>query len=124
MSRFPARLPFSIPLAGGATLPLGDRCLVMGIVNVTPDSFAGARGGVDADAAIAAALQMEADGADLVDVGGESTRPGAEPVPEDEELVRVLPVVRGLAGRLRIPISIDTYKVAVGRAAIEAGASL
>ena len=67
---------------------------------------------------------MEADGADLVDIGGESTRPGAEPVSAGDELARVLPVVRGLAGRLKIPMSIDTYKADVARAAIEAGAAI
>ena len=67
---------------------------------------------------------MEADGADLIDIGGESTRPGAEPVSADEELARVLPVIRGLAGRLTIPMSVDTYKAAVARAAIEAGAAI
>ena len=67
---------------------------------------------------------MEADGADVIDVGGESTRPGAVPVAADEELARVLPVVRGLAGRLRVPISVDTYKAEVARAAFDAGAAI
>ncbi len=67
---------------------------------------------------------MEADGADLIDLGGESTRPGADPVPADDELARVLPVAAGLAGRLRIPLSIDTSKAAVARAALDAGAAI
>jgi dihydropteroate synthase len=92
----------------------------MGVLNVTPDSFAG--GTPDAAAAIEAGLRMEADGADLLDIGGESTRPGADAVPADEELGRVLPVVRGLSDRLRIPISIDTRKAEVARAALDAGA--
>ena len=96
----------------------------MGVVNVTPDSFGDASHLTDPARAIDAALRMEAEGADLVDVGGESTRPGAEPVSAGDELARVLPVVRGLAGRLRIPISIDTYKADVARAAIEAGAAI
>jgi dihydropteroate synthase len=82
----------------------------MGILNVTPDSFAEASNTVDPAAAIDAALRMEGDGADLIDIGGESTRPGATPVSAEQELSRVLPVVRGLAGQLRIPISVDTYK--------------
>ncbi|MBZ5558808.1 MAG: dihydropteroate synthase [Acidobacteriia bacterium] len=96
----------------------------MGILNVTPDSFADANHCADPESAIAAALRLEADGADLIDVGGESTRPGADPVPVDEELRRVLPVLNALRGRLRVPISVDTYKSDVARAAIGAGASL
>lgn len=96
----------------------------MGILNVTPDSFAEATGRLDPDVAVAAALRMESEGADLIDIGGESTRPGAEPVSTDEELARVLPVLTGLQGRLRVPISIDTYKADVARAAVAAGAAL
>jgi dihydropteroate synthase len=96
----------------------------MGILNVTPDSFAEARTRLDPAVAIDAALQMEAEGADLIDVGGESTRPGAEAVSADEEAARVLPVIRGLAARLRIPISIDTYKAQVARAALDEGAAI
>src|SRR4051812_15909385 len=97
----------------------------MGIVNVTPDSFAAGGSRLLSPAeAIDAALRMEADGADLLDVGGESTRPGAAALPKEEELARVLPVLRGLAGRLTIPISIDTYKADVARAALDAGASI
>ncbi len=96
----------------------------MGILNVTPDSFAGASSRLDPGMAVDAALRMEAEGADIIDIGGESTRPGATPLPADEELARVLPVVRGLAGRLHVPISIDTYKESVARAAVEAGATL
>ena len=94
----------------------------MGILNVTPDSFAEAQPLTSPGRAIAAALEMEADGADLIDIGGESTRPGAGPVAADEEIARILPVVEGLHGRLRIPISIDTYKSAVADAALGAGA--
>jgi dihydropteroate synthase len=94
----------------------------MGILNVTPDSFADSSPLLDPANAVAAALRMEADGADLIDIGGESTRPGADPVPADEELRRVLPVLRALHGRIGIPISIDTYKADVARAGIEAGA--
>jgi dihydropteroate synthase len=96
----------------------------MGILNVTPDSFADARPLRDPAAAVTAALHMEAVGADLIDIGGESTRPGAEPVSSDEELSRVLPVLRALQGRLRVPISIDTYKGSVARAAVDAGAAI
>ena len=105
-------------------LQLGERPLVMGILNVTPDSFAEIRARVDPDRAVDAALEMEALGADLIDVGGESTRPGADPLSATDELARVLPVLAGLAGRLRVPLSIDTYKADVARAALDAGASL
>lgn len=96
----------------------------MGILNVTPDSFADANHCADPGSAVAAALRMEGEGADLIDVGGESTRPGADPVPAAEELRRVLPVLDALRGRLRIPVSIDTYKSEVAGAAIAAGAAL
>jgi dihydropteroate synthase len=118
------RKRFDIPLPGGGVLALGNRCLVMGILNVTPDSFAESTPTCDPAMAIEAALRMEADGADIIDVGGESTRPGAEPVCGDEELSRILPVLQGLAGRLRVPISVDTYKAAIARAAIDAGAAM
>jgi dihydropteroate synthase len=120
---FPPRQTFTIPLPRRAPLVLGERCLVMGILNITPDSFAG-HAPMDAAAAVNAALQMEADGADIIDIGGESTRPGATPVSAAEELRRVVPVIRGLAGRLRVPLSIDTYKGEVARAALDAGASM
>jgi dihydropteroate synthase len=94
----------------------------MGILNVTPDSFAG--GVTDPDVAADQALRMEADGADIIDIGGESTRPGADPVSEAQELARVLPVIERLQGRLRVPVSIDTYKAAVAWAAVAAGASI
>jgi dihydropteroate synthase len=95
---------------------------VMGIVNVTPDSFSG-DGLVDADAAIARGMAMAIAGADIVDVGGESTRPGHEPVSADEEIRRALPVVDALAGA-GLTVSIDTYKVEVARAAADAGATI
>jgi dihydropteroate synthase len=102
--------------------------LVMGIVNVTPDSFSDGGLFLDAGAAVAHARQLAGEGADIVDVGGESTRPGAEPVSADEELRRVLPVVEGIAaadwGHARPQVSIDTSKASVARAALDAGASL
>jgi dihydropteroate synthase len=117
-----SRRRFTVPLAHGARLDLGPRTLVMGILNVTPDSFAG--GELDPDRAAGLALSLEADGADIIDVGGESTRPGAEPVSEAAELARIIPVIERLRGRVRAPISIDTYKAAVAEAAIAAGASI
>jgi dihydropteroate synthase len=104
-------------------LRLGERPLVMGILNVTPDSFAEPIR-LDQGGAVDAALRMEAEGADLLDIGGESTRPGADPVPAADELARVLPVLKALAGRLRIPISIDTYKASVARQGLAQGAAL
>jgi dihydropteroate synthase len=101
----------------------------MGVLNVTPDSFASDRhlvdrGVVDTGLAVEHALRMEEEGADLVDIGGESTRPGADPVPMEEESARVLPVIEALSGRLRIPISVDTYKASVARRALGAGAAI
>ncbi len=98
--------------------------LIMGIVNVTPDSFSDGGRYLSAEAAVAHALTLAGEGADLLDIGGESTRPGAAPVSEAEELARVLPVFSGLAGRVSVPLSIDTQKPAVARAAIGAGASI
>ena len=114
---------FDIPLAGGGLLELGRRPLVMGILNITPDSFA-EPGTLDTRAAIERAIAMEGEGADLLDIGGESTRPGADPVDATIELERILPVLEGLRGRIRIPISVDTYKAVVADAAIEAGAQM
>ena len=96
----------------------------MGILNVTPDSFADAESRLDPGRALDAALRMEADGADLIDVGGESTRPGADTLPAGEELARVVPVLRRLKGRLRVPISIDTTSADVARAALDLGAGI
>jgi dihydropteroate synthase len=96
----------------------------MGVVNVTPDSFSDGGQFLDADAAVEHGLRLTAEGADILDVGGESTRPGADPVSEDEELGRVVPVIERLASDGRARLSIDTTKVAVARAALDAGASL
>jgi dihydropteroate synthase len=116
------RKPYTIPLPGRAPLVLGERTLLMGILNVTPDSFADGGLRLDPARAVADGLQMAADGADILDVGGESTRPGADPVPEDEELRRVLPVVERLAADARIVVSVDTYKAVVAREALRRGA--
>ena len=118
------RKAFDIPLADGRVLALGLQPLVMGILNVTPDSFADASPSLDATVAIDRALAMQEAGADILDVGGESTRPGAEPVTASEELSRLLPVVKALARRLRVPISVDTYRAQVARAVIAEGASI
>ena len=119
-----SRTRYSIPLPGRAPLALGERTLVMGIINVTPDSFADGGARFDAARAVDDGLQMVADGADILDVGGESTRPGAEPLPEAEELRRVLPVVERLASDAGVPISIDTYKAVVAREAVARGAAI
>jgi dihydropteroate synthase len=118
------RRKFVLRLPGGIPLMLGERTLVMGIVNVTPDSFSDGGKTFDAEAAVAPAVRMVDEGADILDVGGESTRPGALPVDGAEELRRVLPVIEGLAGRVKVPISIDTYKASVADAALAAGASI
>jgi dihydropteroate synthase len=108
---------------GRFTLDL-DRPVVMGILNVTPDSFSDGGRFFDAQSAVRHAERMAADGAAIIDVGGESTRPGSAPVGEDEELRRVLPVIERIAATLRVPVSIDTRKPAVMRRAIAAGASI
>jgi dihydropteroate synthase len=114
------------PMTGPEGLPDGvatGRCLVMGVLNVTPDSFSDGGRWLDPGAAVAHGLAMVAEGADLVDVGGESTRPGADRVPEGEELRRTVPVVRELAAA-GVVVSIDTMRAAVAEAAIGAGAAL
>src|SRR5688572_31748011 len=98
--------------------------LMMGIVNVTPDSFSDGGQFLDPGRAVEHGLQLVAEGADIIDVGGESTRPGAEMISEAEELRRVLPVIEGLAGQTKVPISIDSQKSTVARAALRAGASI
>jgi dihydropteroate synthase len=98
--------------------------LLMGVVNATPDSFHDGGRYAGAEAAVAHALRLAAEGADIIDIGGESSRPGAEPVSEAEELRRVIPVVEGLARAVSVPLSIDTVKPAVAREALRAGASI
>lgn len=105
-------------------LELGKNTLIMGILNVTPDSFSDGGQYREVDAAIAQARRMIAEGADLIDIGGESTRPGSSPVSEEEEQRRVLPVIEALAATVDVPISIDTYKSETARKALEAGADI
>jgi dihydropteroate synthase len=105
-------------------LEFAHRTLIMGVVNVTPDSFFDGGRRLDPAKAVADGAAMAASGADIIDIGGESTRPGARPVSEEEELARVLPVVRDLRREVRVPISIDTYKSSVARAALDAGADI
>ena len=108
--------------AHGAFGPLRPR--IMGILNVTPDSFSDGGLFEAVEAAVAQALRMAADGADIIDVGGESTRPGYEPVDAATEMARVLPVIEAIAPKLAIPVSIDTRKAEVAEAALKAGASI
>jgi len=117
------RKKFRLRLAS-RTLTLGERTLVMGALNVTPDSFSDGGLYFDADAAIARALEIERAGADILDIGGESARPGATPITAEQELKRVMPVLEGLRGRLKVPISIDTQKAAVAEAAVAFGAEM
>jgi dihydropteroate synthase len=106
------------------TLTLGERTLVMGVLNITPDSFSDGGEYLDEEAAVARALQLERDGADILDIGGESTRPGAAVIHTEEELRRILPVIKILRGKLNIPMSIDTRKADVAKAALDAGAEI
>ncbi|MBI4394167.1 MAG: dihydropteroate synthase [Euryarchaeota archaeon] len=110
--------------AGRHTLRFGERTLIMGILNVTPDSFSDGGRFVDTDRAIERGVEMEREGADVIDVGGESTRPGASPVPEEAELRRVGAVIEGLARRVEVPISVDTYHAKVAREALDLGADI
>jgi dihydropteroate synthase len=110
---------------GERAFDCSERTLVMGIVNVTPDSFSDGGRFLDVDAAVAHAARLAADGADLIDVGGESTRPGSDPVPAAEEIARVVPVIGALAGAVPgAPVSIDTRKAEVAEAALDAGAAI
>lgn len=108
----------------GYNLPMGERTLIMGILNITPDSFSDGGRFFDFDVAIEHAKKMVELGADIIDIGGESTRPTADPVPLDEELRRVMPVLKRLVDELDVPISVDTYKAEVARQALEAGAHI
>jgi len=105
-------------------MPIGQRTLIMGILNVTPDSFSDGGQFFTLDSAVARAEQMIAEGADIIDVGGESTRPGGEPVSIEEEIERVVPVIEALAVRTGTPLSVDTTKSEVARAALDAGAAI
>jgi dihydropteroate synthase len=108
----------------GPDFPWGRRTFIMGIVNCTPDSFSGDGLGDDVEAAVARGCALVAAGADLLDVGGESTRPGAVPVPAEVEAARVVPVIAALRARTAVPLSVDTGKAAVARRALEAGACI
>jgi dihydropteroate synthase len=108
----------------GYNLEFGQRTCIMGVVNVTPDSFSDGGKFYDTDVAIAQGERLAAEGADIIDVGGESTRPFSDPVSVDEEIRRVVPVIEKLARRVSIPISIDTTKADVARRALEAGAAI
>lgn len=114
---------------GGIPFEWGVKTYIMGVVNVTPDSFSGDGIGGDVDAAVGQALEFQECGADIVDVGGESTRPpyvyeGSKPVSADEEMARVIPVIEALKPVLKVPISVDTYKARVAERALKAGAAL
>src|SRR5688572_19857527 len=111
-------------IGGNRTLPVGERTLIMGVLNVTPDSFSDGNQFLNFDKAIAHAEQMIEEGADIIDVGGESTRPGGEPVGVEEEIQRVVPIIEELAKRSTVPISIDTTKSQVARTALSAGAGI
>jgi dihydropteroate synthase len=120
----PARTHYVVPLPGGASLPLGERTLIMGILNVTPDSFADGGLHYDLDRAVDAGRRMLAEGADILDIGGESTKPGAAQVGAEEEMRRVLPVIERLAAHTSAILSIDTYKAIVAREAVARGARI
>ena len=113
-----------LKVANGERLSWGRRTYVMAVINVTPDSFSGDGLGGNVRAAVEQALRFEAEGADFLDIGAESTRPGHDPVPETEELGRLLPSLEAIASRVSVPISVDTWKSGVARAALEAGASI
>lgn len=119
----PPRKHFRLTFPSGALI-LGPRTLIMGILNVTPDSFSDGGLFLDPARAVAHALQMQRDGADIIDIGAESTRPGSHPISAAEELRRLLPVLEALRGRLKIPISVDTQKSSVAEIALGAGAGI
>ena len=115
---------FTLSLPNGRTILLGPRTIVVGVLNVTPDSFSDGGQNFDAVQAIDRAIAMQAEGADIIEVGGESTRPGATPLSIDDELARVGRVLKVLAARLTVPIATDTYKSEIARAAVDLGASI
>jgi dihydropteroate synthase len=119
-----ARRLYTVPLTGERRLELGERTLVMAVINITPDSFAEANPSIDPARALDLAQAAESQGADILDLGAESTRPGAAAVEADEEAGRLLPALRAIVARTRLPISIDTTKAAVARAALDAGAAI
>ncbi len=123
LARYAGEGPQPLTIAG-RTFNWGERTYIMGVINVTPDSFSGDGLGDDTELALARAERMIEEGADIIDLGGESTRPGSEPVDAEEELRRVMPVIEGLAKRTDIPISIDSYKARVAEGALSAGAHL
>lgn len=108
----------------GKVLPIGERTLIMGILNVTPDSFSDGGQYTTVERAVRHAVQMAEDGADIIDIGGESTRPGHRPVSAEEELARILPVIEAVRREVDLPLSVDTYKAEVARRALEAGAHI
>jgi dihydropteroate synthase len=118
------RIAFTLSFADGGRMDLAAETRVMGILNLTPDSFSGGSKALAPGAAVEEAGRMVEDGADLVDVGGESTRPGAAAIPEDEEIRRVVPVVEAIKRELSVRVSVDTMKARVARLAIEAGADM
>ena len=118
------RKSFTLKLRNGTTISLGARTVVIGVLNVTPDSFSDGGQNFDSVRAIDRALEMESEGADIIEVGGESTRPGSVRISVDEELSRIVPVLRALEGRVHVPVAIDTYKSEVAAAAAALGASI
>lgn len=109
---------------GGRVLPLADRVHIMGVLNVTPDSFSDGGRYVDPDAAVAHALSMVEQGADVLDIGAESSQPGAVPIDEEEERRRLIPVVRAVCRRTTVPVSVDTTKASIAQEALDVGAAL
>src|SRR5271168_3878979 len=105
-------------------IQLGERTLIVGVLNVTPDSFSDGGKYLDPDRAFARAVELEEQGADIIDIGAESTRPGSQRISEAEELRRLIPVLKRLNGKLTVPISVDTYKSAVAEKALEHGAAM
>jgi len=118
------RLDLGVTHCGGREFRWGERTYVMGIINVTPDSFSGDGLGSDVEAAVAQGKRLAAEGADILDIGGESTRPDAALVSAEEEMRRVIPVIERLAGELAVPVSVDTYRYEVAQRAISAGARM
>lgn len=118
------RREFSVSAPDGKGITLGLRTIVVGVLNVTPDSFSDGGQHFDSGRAIERALEMESEGADIIEVGGESTRPGAARLSAEDEIARVDPVLKALSVQLKVPISIDTYKSEVARIAVESGAAI